>query len=250
MKKPMLLALAAMIVAAVPAAGQTIAQGMSTAQVQSQFGAPATTRDAGDWTYWYYHNGCPRRCGSDDVVFFQNGRVVAAVLRTSRRQYRGPQADDALQATDDGTSGVRVMDGEPPAGTVIVGGVRVEGAAPEPDRGGVIVVPAQGTPVEGTPVPAREGRPGEASTIRIENTDADAVAPTTVIRATPVDADDDATPVTVVDADAPAPAENTEATDLRGQTSVDRKNQRNERDRAREPTATERARQNDRRGNP
>jgi hypothetical protein len=250
MKKSMLLALAAMIVAAVPAAGQTIAQGMSPAQVQSQFGAPATTRDAGDWTYWYYHNGCPRRCGSDDVVFFQNGRVVAAVLRTSRRQYRGPQADDALQATDDGTSGVRVNSGSSgggePAGTVIVGGVRVQGAEPEPARGGVIVVPAQGTPVEGTPVPAREGRPGEASTIRIDATGASIVAPTTVIRAAPAD---DTAPADDPDATA-APAENTEATDLRGQTSVDRKNQRNERDRAREPTATERARQNDRRGNP
>lgn len=247
MKKAMLLALAAMIVAAVPAAGQTIAQGMSPAQVQSEFGAPATTRDAGDWTYWYYHNGCPRRCGSDDVVFFQNGRVVAAVLRTSRRQYRGPQADDALQATDDGTSGVRVQSGASSgeqAGTVIVGGVRVQGAEPEPARGGVIVVPAQGTPVEGTPVPAREGRPGEASTIRMDATGASIVAPTTVIRATDADAD-------AADPDATAaPAENTEATDLRGQTSIDRKNQRNERDRAREPTATEHARQNDRRGNP
>lgn len=236
MKKAMLLALAAMSVAAVPAAGQTIAQGMTIAQVQSEFGAPATTRDAGDWTYWYYHNGCPRRCGSDDVVFFQNGRVVAAVLRTSRRHYRGPQADDALQATDDGTSGVRIESGRQPASggePARVGGVRVDGGAPSSS-----VVPVQGTPVDGTPVPAREGRPGEASTIRIENTEGGAVAPTTVIRAAPVSTDSARTP---------APAENTEATDLRGQTSIDRKNQRNERDRAATPTATERARQNDRR---
>jgi hypothetical protein len=240
MKKAMLMALAAMSLAAVPAAGQTIAQGMSPAQVQSEFGAPATTRDAGDWTYWYYHNGCPRRCGSDDVVFFQNGRVVAAVLRTSRRQYRGPRADDALQATDDGTSGVRLNDNAPSGEPVRVGGVRVDDGQPA----GVSVVPPQGTPVEGTPVPAREGRPGEPATIRMDATGASMVAPapTTVIRATPE---------TSADADATAaPAENTEATDLRGQTSIDRKNQRNERDRAAEPTATERARRNDRRGNP
>lgn len=231
MKHAMTLALGAILLAAAPAAGQTIAQGMTPAQVQSEFGAPATTRDAGDWSYWYYHNGCPRRCGSDDVVFFQNGRVVAAVLRTSRRQYRGPQADDALQATDDGTSGVRVNSGPAPGAPARVGGVRVESAEP-----GVIVVPAQGTPVEGTPVPAREGRPGEPSTIRMDATGASIVAPTTPVRAD--------------DTDAPAPAENTEATDTRGQTSIDRKNQRTTAERANETTATERARQNDRRGNP
>ena len=92
MKKAMLMALAAMSVAAAPAAGQTIAQGMTPAQVQSEFGAPATTRDAGDWTYWYYHNGCPNRCGSDDVVFFQNDRVVAAVLRTQSPPLLRPPA--------------------------------------------------------------------------------------------------------------------------------------------------------------
>ncbi|HEX6039270.1 hypothetical protein [Longimicrobium sp.] len=235
MKNAILLALAAMSVAAAPAAAQTIAQGMTPAQVQSEFGAPATTRDAGDWTYWYYHNGCPRRCGSDDVVFFQNDRVVAAVLRTNRRHYRGPQADDALQAADDGTSGVRV-NAAPGAGEPArVGGVRVES-----EPAGTMVIPPQGTPVEGTPVPAREGRPGEPSTIRIENTDGTAPAPTTVIRAEPVDGNGATA----------APAENTEATDTQGQTSIDRKNQRNERDRTRQPTATERARQNDRRGNP
>ncbi|HLM66630.1 MAG TPA: hypothetical protein VK358_03840, partial [Longimicrobium sp.] len=123
MKKAMLTALGALSLASAPAAGQTIAQGMTPAQVQAEFGAPATSRVAGEWSYWYYHNGCPNRCGSDDVVFFQNERVVTAVLRTGRRRYRGPQADDALRATDDGTSAVRVNDA--PAGTVIVGGVRM-----------------------------------------------------------------------------------------------------------------------------
>lgn len=234
MKKAMLMALAAVSLAAAPAAGQTIAQGMTPAQVQSEFGAPATTRDAGEWMYWYYHNGCPRRCGSDDVVFFQNERVVAAVLRTSRRRYSGPRADDALQATDDGTSAVRV-DGAPADAPARVGGVRVEPS--QPARGGVIVVPAPAdVPVEGTPVPAREGRPGEPATIRMDATGAHIVAPTVPVRAD--------------DAAEPAPAENTEATDTRGQTSIDRKNQRTRQDRTNEPTATERARQNDRRGNP
>ncbi len=223
MTKAMLLALAALGAAAAPAAGQTISQGMTTEQVRAEFGAPATSRAAGEWTYWYYHNGCPVRCGSDDVVFFQNDRVVAAVLRTQRRRYAGPRAANALQATDDGTSAVRAHDG-PSDGPARVGGV--------------IVVPApadvDGEPVQGTPVPAREGRPGEPSTIIMDATGASMVAP-------PLPARSD---------DAPAPAENVEATDTRGQTSIDRKNERVRRERATEPTATERARQNDRRGNP
>jgi hypothetical protein len=86
------LAAAAVLLAAGPAPAQaTISEGMSGAQVRAAFGAPATTRAAGDWTYWYYHNGCPRRCGSDDVVFFRDGRVViAAVLRTSGSPLHGP----------------------------------------------------------------------------------------------------------------------------------------------------------------
>ncbi len=249
MKNAMLLAVAALAMAAVPAAGQTIAQGMTPDQVRSEFGAPATARDAGGWTYWYYHNGCPNRCGSDDVVFFQNERVVAAVLRTGRRRYQGPQADDALRATDDGTSAVRVNDA-PAAGTVIVGGVRVDGdAPPPPDDAGVTRVRRTPTAVDGTPVRAREGRPGEASTIVIGGGEP---APGTV--AAPATAPAvDATPLSTVDADDagdPAPAANTEATDTRGQTSVDRANERLQRDRRNEATATERARRNDRRGNP
>jgi hypothetical protein len=229
MKKVMLLAAAAFSLAAAPAAGQAISQGMTAAQVQAQFGAPATTREAGEWTYWYYHNGCPVRCGSDDVVFFQNGRVVTAVLRTGRRHYAGPRADDALQATDDGTSAVRAGD-RPAEGTVIVGGVRVEGGTPP--RAGVIVVPAPADAEEGTPVPAREGRPGEPSMTVIQRSEANIVAPTTAEAGAAAEGE-------------PAPAENTEATDTRGQTSIDRKNERNTR--RNEETATERARRNDRR---
>ena len=234
MKKAMLLALGAMAIFASPAAGQTIAQGMSPAEVRAEFGPPATARDVGAWMYWYYHNGCPNRCGSDDVVFFQNDRVVAAVLRTPRRAWRGPQADDALRARDDGTSAVRVSD--EPAGTVIVGGVRVDGAPMAEDA-------------PGTPVRAREGRPGEAPTIVIGGGDPQPGSVAVPVTAPAVDADN-LSPDAADEDDEAAPAANREATDLQGQTSIDRANQRLERDRKNEQTATERARRNDRRGNP
>jgi hypothetical protein len=99
MKMRILLLAGALLVAATPLQAQsTISPGMTTDQVRAAFGAPATVREAGEWTYWYYHNGCPRRCGSDDVVFLQNGRVVAAVLRTPRRRIAGPAASEALES--------------------------------------------------------------------------------------------------------------------------------------------------------
>ncbi|HEX2204115.1 MAG TPA: outer membrane protein assembly factor BamE, partial [Longimicrobium sp.] len=102
MKKTMLLAAALLAAPADGAAAQgTISPGMTAEQVRASFGAPATTRAAGEWTYWYYHNGCPNRCGSDDVVFFRDQRVVAAVLRTPRRRFAGPGASDALERHDD-----------------------------------------------------------------------------------------------------------------------------------------------------
>jgi hypothetical protein len=127
MKRSWLLAAAAILLTGAPAGAQrTIAEGMTEAQVRETFGAPATTRSVGAWTYWYYHNGCPRTCGSDDVVFFRDRRVVAAVLRTGARRFSGPRADRALEAADaaeerDG-AGLHVPAGE----AITVGGVRVE----------------------------------------------------------------------------------------------------------------------------
>jgi hypothetical protein len=273
--KSMLLAGAAMLLtAATPALGQTtISPGMSTEQVRDRFGAPATTRTQGDWAYWYYLNGCPVRCGSDDVVFFQNDRVVAAVLRTSRRRFAGPAADDALNAAsmDRPAPDARQNDAPPadaPEGRARVGGVRVDGAP----TSGLVTTPAadvdrprpqarEGQPGEPStivitqpepadratpPVPvneAREGRAGEPSTIIITTPPANAAPTPQPAPGTNPPAVDGPLPATP--APAANPAENTEAADTRGETSVDRKNRRTRTDRANEETATERARRND-----
>jgi hypothetical protein len=281
MKKSMLLAGAALLLtaAATPARGQaTISPGMSAEQVRERFGQPATTRVAGDWVYWYYHNGCPVRCGSDDVVFFRDERVVAAVLRTARRRFAGPAADDALEQA----GGNEQADAAPSDGRARVGGVRVEGPATE-----LIVTPSRSDDADRARPRAREGQPGEPSTIVITNPEstagapADTPAPTgraregrpgepsTMVITTP--AAQDAAPGTAVtataapgtnppDVDGPLPAtrqpgatattpatapQNTEAADTRGETSIDRKNRRTRQDRSNEPTATQRARQND-----
>lgn len=309
MKKSMLLAGAAMLLAsATPAPAQiTISPGMTTEQVRDRFGAPATTRAQGDWTYWYYLNGCPVRCGSDDVVFFQYDRVVAAVLRTSRRRFAGPAADDAIRAAGGAAVFGKDPESDRPVNVVKerarVGGVRVEGApasglvtTPEPDRprpqaregqpgepSTIVITQPEPAPAERVtpPVPvneAREGQAGEPSTIIITTPPAQ---PEPVVTAAPEAAPaveaapepapgtnppevDGPLPATPAPAARPAPtlppgvqlenqpqlrpanpAENTEAADTRGETSIDRKNRRTRRDRANEPTATERARRND-----
>jgi hypothetical protein len=104
--------------AAAPAAAQSgmIGQGMSPAQVRGVFGAPARTREAGEWSYWFYANGCPVRCGSDDVVFFHNDRVVTAVFRSRRRAMSGPSPAEALERAggDMDADAIRQQAGEAP----------------------------------------------------------------------------------------------------------------------------------------
>ncbi len=159
---PMRLLLAALLLAALPAppahAQSTITEGMTPEQVSAAFGVPATVRTAGDWSYWYYHNGCPRRCGSDDVVFFREQRVVAAVLRTSARRFSGPAAHRALEAASDlpdrEAAGVYL----PAAAPVRVGGVRVESAPAE-----VIVVREGAVTGSDLAVPADSAIPADSA---------------------------------------------------------------------------------------
>ncbi len=145
-------ALAAFLPAS-PAGAQTIRAGMTEAQVRSTLGEPAATRrDDQGWTYLFYLNGCAVRCGSDDVVFLRDDRVVTAVFRTARRRFSGPAPASALESaseTGGGTSSVpRPSASEP--GEATVTGIRVTlpgsedvtlggGVPAAAPRGGIIV---------------------------------------------------------------------------------------------------------------
>ncbi|CAN5732878.1 hypothetical protein BH23GEM3_BH23GEM3_15280 [soil metagenome] len=97
-----LLALVLGLAAAAPAAAQqirTITPGMTVEEVRTAFGAPSVARDADGWTYFFYTNRCLPRCGTDDTVFFRDGRVVAAVLHAPGRRFAGPAAATALDGT-------------------------------------------------------------------------------------------------------------------------------------------------------
>lgn len=88
--------------AAAPAVAQrTVGVGMTEAEVVSALGTPSSVRQAGPWTYLFYGNGCSPRCGSADVVFLQEGRVVTALFRTRARSFSGPAPAVALRGFDE-----------------------------------------------------------------------------------------------------------------------------------------------------
>ena len=109
--------LAALLLPA-PAAAQTVRAGMTEAQVRAALGAPAAVRTTDGWSYLFYLNGCAVRCGSDDVVFLREGRVVTAVFRTPRRRFAGPSPTQVLEQAAPAGAGARVPgrpSGETPA---------------------------------------------------------------------------------------------------------------------------------------
>ena len=86
------LALALLCAIAAPSAAQaprSIDPGMSQAKVVERLGEPDATRSAGDFKYLFYHNGCIKQCGMDDVVILQKDSVVDAMFRSADRSYTG-----------------------------------------------------------------------------------------------------------------------------------------------------------------
>lgn len=68
---------------------KTIKPGMTEAQVRESWGEPLTTRKAGIMSYMYYRSACLKICGTNDVVFLENGQVIDAVVRDKSRKYDG-----------------------------------------------------------------------------------------------------------------------------------------------------------------
>lgn len=231
-----------LLLASAPLQAQSvISQGMTPEQVRETFGAPATTRTSGEWTYWYYHNGCPNRCGSDDVVFFREERVVAAVLRTRARRFSGPRADDALGAAGGGeqsgsvTADAGRSDGD---GRVRVGGVRVQqnvSAGATPGAEVMVITPTGQGAADGVQV--REARDGERATIIIQGPATGGGTGVTTGGA-PANRPN-------VDATSTAPRTTTGTPDETQGDSVERAAERDQRDRRNEETAVDRARRHD-----
>ncbi len=95
---PLLAAAAVLALGARAARAQdvkTIRPGMTEADVRAAWGAPVTSRKAGDYTYLFYENGCLRTCGTYDLVILQGGQVVDAVVRGKDHHYDGVSSSPA-----------------------------------------------------------------------------------------------------------------------------------------------------------
>jgi len=67
----------------------TIDPGMSREQVVAKLGEPLSARSYDGHTYLLYRNGCEKKCGMNDLVVLDSGKVVDAVFRSSNRKYSG-----------------------------------------------------------------------------------------------------------------------------------------------------------------
>jgi hypothetical protein len=68
---------------------RTIAPGMTADEVKAEFGQPDGVSTRGPFIYYFYNNGCEYECGFPDLVIFEGGQVVDAVLRAPWNEYAG-----------------------------------------------------------------------------------------------------------------------------------------------------------------
>jgi hypothetical protein len=101
------IALAASIIAA-PIAAQapaTIDPGMTRTQVVAKLGEPLSAREYQGHTYLLYKNGCEKKCGMNDLVVLDSGKVVDAVFRSRARHYSGTSSSPRMIPASDAKRG-------------------------------------------------------------------------------------------------------------------------------------------------
>ena len=90
----------AFAVAAAPLRAQekvaTIDPGMTRAQVVTRLGEPLSSRSFENYTYLLYKNGCEKKCGMNDLVVLDSGKVVDAVFRARARKYTGTSSSPRM----------------------------------------------------------------------------------------------------------------------------------------------------------
>ena len=67
----------------------TISPGMTEQQVRDALGSPDNRSSRDQFTYYFYANNCHVECGMADLVIFQGGQLVDAILRARWRTYTG-----------------------------------------------------------------------------------------------------------------------------------------------------------------
>ena len=84
----------ATLLAQTPAA--TVDPGMTRDQVVARLGDPISTRSFESFTYLLYKNGCEKKCGMNDLVVLDSGKVIDAVFRSPARHYSGTSSSPRM----------------------------------------------------------------------------------------------------------------------------------------------------------
>jgi len=74
----------------------TIDPGMTREQVVAKLGEPLSARTYDGHTYLLYRNGCEKKCGMNDLVVLDSGKVVDAVFRSHARKYSGESSSPRM----------------------------------------------------------------------------------------------------------------------------------------------------------
>jgi hypothetical protein len=101
MRSLILLLLSSAALSAQQPAVATIDPGMTRQQVVAKLGEPLSSRDYASFTYMLYKDGCEKKCGMNDLVVLDSGKVVDAVFRSPARKYSGTSSSPhMISATD------------------------------------------------------------------------------------------------------------------------------------------------------
>lgn len=74
----------------------TIDPGMTKEEVVAKLGRPLSVREKDSHTYLFYRNGCEKKCGMNDLVVLDSGKVVDAVFRSADRKYSGTSSSPRM----------------------------------------------------------------------------------------------------------------------------------------------------------
>lgn len=83
----------------------TIDPGMTREQVVAKIGEPLSSRSYQGFTYLLYKNGCEKKCGMNDLVVLDSGKVVDAVFRARGRAYSGTSSSPRMISAADAKRG-------------------------------------------------------------------------------------------------------------------------------------------------
>lgn len=83
----------------------TVAPGMTRDEVVAVWGTPVAERTEGNHTYLYFRNGCEVTCGTFDVVFLDDDKVVDAIVRGRGHTYSGVSSSPTARTPQEARPG-------------------------------------------------------------------------------------------------------------------------------------------------